>query len=111
MLHPSRAPCQAVAPERADALGWLLLLPLGCLLLGQALLALQGLLPVLSGGLADPDGYMRLARVLELADGGAWFDPRYPRIDPPDGHGQHWTRALDVLLLAGAWLLQPFLGF
>ncbi|MGH6901461.1 MAG: hypothetical protein ACREIR_01825, partial [Geminicoccaceae bacterium] len=98
------------APDRSS-LGWLLLIPIGCLALGQAILALTGLVPVLDGSLADSDAYMRLARLLQLHDGGAWFDPREPRINPPEGHVQHWTRALDALLLAGAWLLQPFLGF
>src|ERR671919_2805725 len=98
------------APDQA-ALGWLLLIPLGCLILIQALFALTGIVQVLDGSLADSDAYMRLARVLQLHDGGAWFDPREPRINPPEGHVQHWTRALDALLLAGAWLLEPLLGF
>jgi hypothetical protein len=98
------------APDRSP-LGWLILLPLGCLVLGQLLLVTTGIIPVLDGVLVDPDGYMRLNRVLALHDGGAWFDSRYWRINPPEGHVQHWTRPLDVLLLAGGWLLEPLLGF
>jgi hypothetical protein len=98
------------APDQSQ-LGWLVAIPLGCLVLMQALLALTGIVPILDGALADSDAYMRLARVLHLHDGGAWFDPREPRINPPEGHIQHWTRPLDALLLAGAWLLQPFFGF
>ncbi|HSA79200.1 MAG TPA: hypothetical protein VLE23_00170 [Geminicoccaceae bacterium] len=101
---------RAVPPDRSP-LGWLILLPLGCLVLAQTLLAWTGVTPVLDGALADPDSYMRLNRVLALHDGGAWFDPRDPRINPPEGHVQHWTRPLDALLFAGAWLLEPFLGF
>jgi hypothetical protein len=97
-------------PDRSP-LGWLILLPLGCLLLGQVLLVTTGIIPVLDGILVDPDGYMRLNRVLALHDGGSWFDSRYWRINPPEGHVQHWTRPLDALLLAGAWLLEPLLGF
>jgi hypothetical protein len=97
-------------PDRSP-LGWLILLPLGCLVLGQLLLATTGVIPVLEGILVDPDGYMRLNRVLALHEGGAWFDPRYARINPPEGHVQHWTRPLDALLLGGAWLLEPVLGF
>jgi hypothetical protein len=97
-------------PDRSP-LGWLILLPLGCLLLGQVLLVATGIIPVLDGILVDPDGYMRLNRVLALHDGGSWFDSRYWRINPPEGHVQHWTRPLDALLLAGAWLLEPLLGF
>ncbi|HEX6112419.1 MAG TPA: hypothetical protein VFZ10_08930 [Geminicoccaceae bacterium] len=98
------------APDQSP-LGWLVAIPLGCLVLMQALLALTGIVPILDGALADSDAYMRLARVLQLHDSGAWFDPREPRVNPPEGHVQHWTRPLDALLLAGAWLLQPFLGF
>jgi hypothetical protein len=105
---PSHSAISA-GPDRS--LGWLILIPLGCCALGQAMLALTGIVPVLDGSLADSDAYMRLARVLQLHDGGAWFDPREPRINPPEGHVQHWTRPLDALLMAGAWLLQPFLGF
>jgi hypothetical protein len=101
----------AAGAAPGESLGWLLLIPLGCLALGQAILAATGILPVLDGALGDPDAYMRLSRVLELHDSGSWFDSRFPRINPPDGHVQHWTRPLDALLLAGAWLLQPFLGF
>jgi hypothetical protein len=100
-----------VAPPDQSPLGLLILIPLGCLILGQAMLALTGIVPVLDGSLVDSDPYMRLARVLELHESGSWFDSRFPRINPPEGHVQHWTRAFDALLLAGAWLLQPILGF
>jgi hypothetical protein len=98
------------APDRSP-LGWLILLPLGCLVLGQLLLVTTGIIPVLDGILVDPDGYMRLNRVLALHDGGSWFDSRYWRINPPEGHVQHWTRPLDALLLAGGLLLEPIFGF
>jgi hypothetical protein len=97
-------------PDRSP-LGWLILLPLGCLVLGQLLLVTTGIVPVLDGILVDPDGYMRLNRVLALHDGGSWFDSRYWRINPPEGHVQHWTRPLDALLLAGGLLLEPVFGF
>jgi hypothetical protein len=97
-------------PDRSP-LGWLIVLPLGCLILAQALLAWSGVTPVLDGLLADPDSYMRLNRVLALHDGGSWFDSTEWRINPPEGHVQHWTRALDLMLLAGAWLLAPWFGF
>jgi hypothetical protein len=110
MMAAKSAAFVGAAPDHSP-LGWLVAIPLGCLVLMQALIALTGIVPILDGALADSDAYMRLARVLHLHDGGAWFDPREPRINPPEGHVQHWTRALDALLLAGAWLLQPFFGF
>ena len=117
-IAPNRSPmpaqpalsARAVPPDRSS-LGWLILLPLACLILAQALLGSTGVTPGLDGTLADPDSYMRLNRVLALHDGGAWFDAREPRVNPPDGHLQHWTRPIDALLLAGAWLLEPVLGF
>lgn len=81
------------------------------MLIIQAGLVFKGNAPVLNGVLIDPDGYMRLARVEYLWQGGAWFDPGFPRINPPEGLALHWTRPLDVLLLAGALLASPFLGF
>jgi hypothetical protein len=110
MMASQSAAFGGAAPDQSP-LGWLVAIPLGCLVLMQALLALTGIVPILDGALADSDAYMRLARVLHLHDGGAWFDPREPRVNPPEGHVQHWTRALDALLLAGAWLLQPLFGF
>jgi hypothetical protein len=61
--------------------------------------------------LADTDAYMRLVRVRLLATGGGWFDSVIPRSNWPAGETLHWTRPLDVLLLAGAWLLTPLMGF
>jgi hypothetical protein len=52
-------------PDRSP-LGSLIMLPLGCLVLGQVLLVLTGIVPVLDGILVDPDGYMRLNRVIDL---------------------------------------------
>gem|GEM_PF-277327 len=74
-------------------------------------LALNGVAPVGDGVYVDPDAYMRLVRVRDLANGGAWFDPVLSRIGPPDGFVLHWTRPLDVLLLLGAWPASHFVGF
>lgn len=77
----------------------------------QVGLALNGVAPVGEGVYVDPDAYMRLVRVRELADGGVWFDPVVARIAPPDGFALHWTRPLDVLLLLGAWAGAPLADF
>ena len=66
---------------------------------------------ILGGALVDTDAYMRLDRVLHLWNSGAWFDPVYPRINPPEGHAQHWTRLFDVILVVGAAVAAPFVGF
>lgn len=77
----------------------------------QVSLVVLGNAPVVDGILTDPDAYMRLSRVELLWAGGDWYDPVFPRIDPPAGFTLHWTRPMDALLLAGAWLASPFLGF
>lgn len=81
-----------------------------CLAL-QGGLVVSNVLPVLDGQLLGTDGYMRLVRVTELHETGAWFDGRVARSNAPYGEVLHWTRPLDVLLLAGAWALKPFFGF
>lgn len=58
----------------------------------------------------DTDDYMRLNRVRHLLDQGDWFDRNYPRINPPTGHTQHWTRPMDALLLLGVWAGTPPAG-
>jgi hypothetical protein len=77
----------------------------------QVGLVIKGNAPVLDGVLIDPDGYMRLARVAQLWADGIWFDPVVTRIGPPEGLVLHWTRPFDVLLLIGALLVSPAIGF
>ena len=61
--------------------------------------------------LVDTDAFMWLNRVNHLVGDGGWFDKVYPRINPPQGHVQHWTRPTDLLLLAGARPLGALIGF
>src|SRR3546814_18136517 len=46
---------------------------------------------------------MRMVRVNELAQGGGWFDDTIARANAPYGDTLHWTRPLDVLLIALLW--------
>lgn len=66
---------------------------------------------VFRGELFDSDSYMRLVRVQKLIRGDGWYDNRIARANAPHGHGLHWSRPLDVLLLAGAALLAPRFGW
>jgi hypothetical protein len=81
------------------------------------LLVLQGLLlarddwSVLRGELTGPDDYMRLDRVIELQESGAWYSTIITRANVPYGEHLHWTRPLDALLLAGAAPLSLFTDF
>ena len=61
--------------------------------------------------LKDPDCYMRLNRVVQLHESGKWYDAIYARSNAPFGENLHWTRPLDSLLFAGAWLASPLAGF
>ncbi|MFH1067928.1 MAG: hypothetical protein V1746_08540, partial [bacterium] len=61
--------------------------------------------------LYDADAYMRLVRVEELHQTGDWFSNVISRSNAPYGESLHWTRPLDVLLLAGAWLFHFFTNF
>ncbi|TFH42821.1 MAG: hypothetical protein E4H01_12900, partial [Lysobacterales bacterium] len=77
----------------------------------QTSLVIRGIVPTLEGGLVDTDDYLCLVRVEHLWQTGAWFDSVIPRIDPPTGLALHWTRPMDVLLMAGALLATPLVGF
>lgn len=66
---------------------------------------------MLQGELIDTDSYMRLVRIDYLHQTGAWFDSNIPRSNAPYGDVLHWTRPLDILILAGTWLLTPFMEF
>ncbi len=66
---------------------------------------------VVHGNLADSDGYARLVRILRLVETGAWFDSTLPRANWPDGGTLHWTRPLDVLLIALALPFAAVTGF
>ena len=72
---------------------------------------LTGKSAVLDGFLPGPDSYMRLVRVEQLYQTGAWFDGTIPRSNWPYGEVLHWTRPADVMMLSGTLLLEPFLGF
>lgn len=63
---------------------------------------------VLQGAQTDTDGYMRLVRVRRLLEEGGWFDGSVPRLNWPQGEVLHWTRPLDLILVALAGLARPF---
>jgi len=66
---------------------------------------------VSNGGFADGDSYTRLLRVQRLVETGDWSDNSMPRANAPFGVTVHWTRPLDVLMLALSLPLAPFVGF
>ncbi len=66
------------------------------------LFLLAGLYGVSFAGrdLIDADGYMRVLRVQRLLETGRWLDGLMPRSNYPFGEVLHWTRPMDLLLLA-----------
>jgi hypothetical protein len=65
--------------------------------------------PVGRGEYQFPDAYMHLVRAAELWDGGGWYNHEIARGNAPYGEILHWTRPFDLILLAPAALLRPFL--
>lgn len=63
-----------------------------------------------SGELGDTDCYTRLIRVKRLLDTHDWYDTSLPRYNAPLGGSTPWTRPLDVMLIAGMWLMRPFVS-
>jgi hypothetical protein len=66
---------------------------------------------VYTGHLWGPDSYMWLNRVVQLQESGNWLEHSYQRLNPPDGHTQHWTRPFDAMLYTGAWIGSGLTGF
>ncbi len=60
------------------------------------------------GSLSDPDSWTRTLRVLALHEGAAWRDPMLAALSAPEGLSLHWTRLLDVMILAPARLAMAF---
>ncbi len=77
----------------------------------HASLVIFRVLPIAEGQLINADAYLHLVRVSQLHETGAWFDVRLRGGDAPYGEILNWTRPFDILLLAGSWLLAPFMAF
>ena len=89
-------------------------MPLLALIIAWALLhtvlVTAQVLPAAELGPLDPDSFMRMVRVLELVQGGGWFDTTIERANAPYGDALHWTRPFDVLLILLAQPMRFFLG-
>ncbi len=106
------SPATPAASDRGDPWRWLpYAVALGLTLLVHGGIILFDRTPALDGVLSDTDAYMRLVRVTQLFETGDWFDQTIARSNAPEGSVMHWTRPMDVLLLAGAWGLSPWFAF
>lgn len=59
----------------------------------------------------DTDSYSRIMRVLQWHETGRWYETHAAYFNAPFGMEMHWTRPLDVLLYAGAWVGGQFADF
>src|SRR5947209_1690502 len=69
-------------------------------LLGAALTWSRVLAVWHTGAFFDSDDAMRMVQVRDLMAGQNWFDLIVHRIDPPTGLSIHWSRVVDVPLVA-----------
>ena len=58
----------------------------------------------------DPDDFLRLQQVRDFLGGQSWFDLTQRRLGGPGGLPMHWSRLVDVPLLAFMLPLRPLLG-
>lgn len=104
---PPRGPIMASnEPARAQVVAFIALAALWAT--EHLAVVLAGLAPVQSAGLSGPDSLMRVVRIHDLIDNGGWFDETIHRMNAPYGAALHWTRPYDLILLAGALPLAPF---
>ncbi|HQS95625.1 MAG TPA: hypothetical protein PK823_03920 [Novosphingobium sp.] len=79
-------------------------------LLGTALMLFAGWGGFSPAHFLDGDDALRLQQVRDLLAGQGWFDLTQYRIAPPDGVPMHWTRVVDLPIVAVIVLLRPVLG-
>lgn len=87
----------------------------GCGLFAFAIIALRVYVasdaePLRGEWFVGTDTYMRMVRVWDWVQGGSWYQTGSQRSNWPLGEVQHWTRPLDMVLVALAAPLWPFLG-
>ena len=77
----------------------------------SALLILANLGSIRDMAFPDPDDVMRLVQVRDLYAGQGWFDVTQHRVDAANGGvGMHWSRLVDLPLLAVVAMLTPLMG-
>jgi len=100
--------CHGSHPESK---GSLVFLVVSLFLLVHGLLSVVGPVDILHGELVDTDSYTRLNRVLFIHDQGHWNASVYPRSNAPYGESIHWTKPMDLILLAGGAVLSLGMPF
>jgi hypothetical protein len=99
-------------PQKAPssrAVGWLLIgLFLVFAIAEHVFFAFKNGAVLREHGLADTDSYMRVLRIMDLYNGGGWYDTVTTRLGAPEGLSLHWTRPVDVLILLPALFAHLF---
>ncbi|AKH43177.1 hypothetical protein FHS61_001122 [Altererythrobacter atlanticus] len=97
---PERGEVQPV-PWARIALAWLAL---------SSLLVLVNWGHIAAWRFTDPDDTLRMVQLRDLYAGQNWFDLHQYRIDPGNSPLQHWSRLVDLPLVAIIALLAPLVG-
>jgi hypothetical protein len=106
---PGAAVDKTSAGARRDS-GVSLALVVFCALALSLLLQQQRLLTVWrGGGFFDTDDAMRMVQVRDLLAGQNWYDMTQWRLDPPGGVFMHWSRIVDIPIVALIKLFGHFL--
>jgi hypothetical protein len=84
------------------------LVALAALAIVHLLVVAMGISPIRQGLLLDTDSYMKLVRIEQLLATGDWYDAVITRSNSPFGEALHWTRLFDILVIALATPLTPF---
>ena len=87
---------------------WAIALGFG-LLLVACLLAVSGVSGLFSSSAIDADNAMRLVEIQDYLAGQNWFDVSQARLGPDGGTAMHWSRLVDLPILAIMSLLDVFL--
>lgn len=97
------APRKPISPR---AIGWLLIGLFAALAIGEHIFfAFKNGAVLRDHGLVDTDSYMRVLRILDLYNGGGWYNTMTDRLGAPEGLSLHWTRPVDILILLPALLV------
>ena len=99
--HIATAPQGSATPWRAVLAVWLM---------GAMLMLWAGWGTFSPARFLDGDDALRLQQVRDLLGGQAWYDLTQYRIAPPEGVAMHWTRVVDLPIIAVIALLRPLIG-
>jgi hypothetical protein len=91
------------------AVGWLLIGLFAALAIAEHIFfAFKNGVVIYEHGLGDTDSYMRVLRIMDLYNGGGWYDTVTQKLGAPEGLSLHWTRPVDILILLPALLAHVF---